>query len=84
MDEQIKQIAERLKGLRDALDLSIEEVAADCNFTVEEYQAIESGECDFSVSVLQRIARKYGHFGLKRRAVGGPRRNHTQVACTHQ
>ena len=60
MDEQIKQIAERLKGLRDALDLSVEEVAADCNFTVEEYQAIESGECDFSVSVLQRIARKYG------------------------
>lgn len=51
MDEQIKQIAERLKGLRDALDLSVEEVAADCNFTVEEYQAIESGECDFSVSV---------------------------------
>ena len=40
MDEQIKQIAERLKGLRDALDLSVEEVAADCNFTVEEYQAI--------------------------------------------
>lgn len=31
MDEQIKQIAERLKGLRDALDLSVEEVAADCN-----------------------------------------------------
>lgn len=60
MDEQIKQIAERLKGLRDALNLSVEEVAADCNFTVEEYQAIESGECDFSVSVLQRIARKYG------------------------
>lgn len=60
MDEQIKQIAERLKGLRGALDLSVEEVAADCNFTVEEYQAIESGECDFSVSVLQRIARKYG------------------------
>ena len=60
MDEQIRQIAERLKGLRDALDLSVEKVAADCNFTVEEYQALESGECDFSVSVLQRIAREYG------------------------
>ena len=60
MDEQIRQIAERLKGLRDALDLSMEKVAADCNFTVEEYQALESGECDFSVSVLQRIAREYG------------------------
>ena len=27
MDEQIKQIAERLRGLRDALELSPEEVA---------------------------------------------------------
>ena len=60
MDEQIKQIAERLKGLRDALDLSIEEVAADCSLSVEEYQALESAEIDPSVSLLQRIARKYG------------------------
>ena len=33
MDEQILQIAERLKGLRDALDLSPEEVAAVCQLT---------------------------------------------------
>lgn len=59
MDEQIKQIAERLKGLREALELDVEEVAADCNLTVGEYQALESGECDFSVSLLQRIAQKY-------------------------
>ena len=70
MDEQIKQIAERLRGLRDALDLSAEEVAAldlsaeevasDCNLPVEEYRALESGESDLSVSLLQRIAHKYG------------------------
>ncbi len=60
MDEQIRQIAERLKGLRDALDLEIEEVAADCGLGVEEYKALESGECDLSVSLLQRIAHKYG------------------------
>ena len=33
MDEQIKQIAERLRGLRDALELSVEEVASDCKLT---------------------------------------------------
>ena len=33
MDEQIRQIAERLKGLRDALDMTEEEVAADCGLT---------------------------------------------------
>ncbi len=60
MDEQIKQIAERLRGLRDALDLSVEEVAADCNLPAETYRALESGENDFSVSLLQRIAHKYG------------------------
>ena len=62
MDEQIKQIAERLKGLRDALDLSVEEVAADCNFTVEEYQAIESGECDFSVSCFAADSTKIRYY----------------------
>ena len=60
MDEQIKQIAERLRGLRDALELSVEEVASDCKLTAEEYRALESGESDLSVSLLQRIAHKYG------------------------
>ena len=60
MDEQIKQIAERLRGLRDALDLSVEEVASDCKLMVDEYRALESGESDLSVSLLQRIAHKYG------------------------
>lgn len=60
MDEQIKQIAERLRGLRDALDLRVEEVASDCKLTVDEYRALESGESDLSVSLLQRIAHKYG------------------------
>ncbi len=60
MDEQIRQIAERLKGLRDSLDLGIEEIAADCGLGTEEYAALESGESDLSVSKLQRIAHKYG------------------------
>ena len=34
MDEQIKQIAERLRGLRDALELSPEEVAKACQLSV--------------------------------------------------
>lgn len=59
MDEQIRQIGERLQGLRDALDLSIEEMASDCQISVEQYQAIEIGESDISVSTLQRIARRF-------------------------
>ena len=60
MDEHIRQIAERLKGLRDALDLDMDEVAEGCGITVDEYRALESGESDLSVSLLQKIAHRYG------------------------
>lgn len=59
MDEQIKQIAQRLQGLRDVLDLSVEEVAASCGLPVEQYIQMESGESDISVSCLQKIAHQY-------------------------
>ncbi|MDE6181129.1 MAG: helix-turn-helix domain-containing protein, partial [Phocaeicola sp.] len=60
MSDQIKQIAERLQGLRDVLELTPEEVAESCQLTVEEYLGMESGAKDISVSALQQIARKYG------------------------
>lgn len=59
MDDQVKLIAQRLRGLREALDLSLEEVAESCHLSVQEYAEMESGEKDFSVSVLQNISRKY-------------------------
>ncbi len=58
MDE-IKQIAERLRGLRDTLELTIEELSADCDISAEEYRQAETGDSDISVSMLQKIARKY-------------------------
>ncbi|MBP1594424.1 MAG: transcriptional regulator [Bacteroidetes bacterium] len=60
MDEQIKQIAERLRGLREVLELSVEDVVRDCGLSIEEYAQAESGESDISVSMLQKVARKYG------------------------
>jgi transcriptional regulator with XRE-family HTH domain len=59
MDEQIKQIAERLRGLRDVLELSQEDVAQDCEISLDEYRQSESGNSDISVSMLQKIAHKY-------------------------
>ena len=59
MDEQIKQIAERLRGLREVLELSVEDVVKDCGLSIEEYAQAESGESDISVSMLQKVARKY-------------------------
>lgn len=60
MNEQIKQIAERLAGLRDALELTIEDMAEVCNLTPKEYAELESGTVDISVSVLHRISQAYG------------------------
>lgn len=59
MDNQIKQIAERLRGLRDVLELTSADIARDCEISEEEYRLAETGEYDISVSMLQKIARRY-------------------------
>ena len=43
MNEQIQQIAERLAGLRDALEITPEEMAKVCNLTTEQFLLLESG-----------------------------------------
>lgn|SRR5574344_729257 len=60
IDEPIKQIGERLKGLREVLDISAQEIAEICGITVEEYEKMEKGEAELSVSNLQTISKKYG------------------------
>ena len=60
MEEAIKQIGERLKGLRDALDLSMQDVADTCGIPLEKYEKIESGEVDITISNIMKIAKKYG------------------------
>jgi transcriptional regulator with XRE-family HTH domain len=59
MEDPIKQISERLRGLREVLELKADELANSCNISMEEYQAAETGNSDISVSMLQKIARKY-------------------------
>lgn len=60
MNDQIKQIAERLRGLREVLELTAEDIARECDISAEEYRLAETGEYDISVSMLQKIARQYG------------------------
>jgi transcriptional regulator with XRE-family HTH domain len=60
MDEQLKQIGERLRGLRDALDLTAQEVADTCGISLDKYEKIENGEVDITISNLMKIAKKYG------------------------
>ena len=60
MDEQLRQIGERLRGLRDVLDIEASEMATLCGISLENYLAMEKGESELSVANLQKIAKQYG------------------------
>ena len=60
MDEQLKQIGERLRGLRDVLDIPVSEMAETIGIDTEKYEKIEAGELDITISNLMKIAHKYG------------------------
>lgn len=59
MDEQIKEISERLKGLRDVLQLSQEEMALQTGVDLDDLRRAETGMSDISVSLLQKVAKRY-------------------------
>ena len=60
MDKQLQQIGERLRGLRDVLDIEAQEMADTCGISLEVYESIERGETDITISNLMKIASKYG------------------------
>lgn len=60
MEEQIKQIGERLRGLRDVLDIPTKDIARLCDISEEQYLKMESGEGELSVSNLQKVSKQYG------------------------
>ena len=60
VDEQLKQIGERLRGLRDVLDIPVSEMAETIGINAEKYEKIEAGELDITISNLMKIAHKYG------------------------
>ncbi len=59
MNEQIRQIAERMRGLRDALDLTSDQAAQACELSLQEYEKYESGQADIPMSVLCKMAAAY-------------------------
>ena len=59
MSDDLKMIAERLKGLREVMDVSIHEAAGACGISDDEYRRYEEGNVDIPVSVLHSMAKKY-------------------------
>lgn len=60
MEYSIKQIGQRLRGLREVLEIPAEEVAELCQISTEHYRKIEAGEADPSVYRLMKISKQYG------------------------
>ena len=59
MTEQIKQISERLKELREVSGVTVESLAKDLDISAQMYKEYESGSMDIPVSLLCEIAAKF-------------------------
>lgn len=57
IQEQLMEIAQRIKSARDILGYSVEEMAAKTDISVEEYLAYESGQKDFSFTFIYKCAK---------------------------
>lgn len=60
MSEQLKEIADRLRELREICDFSVEDMAEAAKISVEEYTKYEAGEKDMPISVLLELAAHCG------------------------
>ena len=60
MEARIVEIAERIRGLREMLDLTPAEVAEAAGVTEQEYLDCENGKSDLSFTFLYRCADKFG------------------------
>ncbi len=60
MNEKIYEIAERIKGMRELLEITADEMSVLLKISPEEYAEYETGARDFSFSLLYEIARRFG------------------------
>jgi len=59
-NSEFKQIGQRLRGLREVLNIPLTQMAEVCETTVEHYLKIEEGACDPSVYRLNKVSKRYG------------------------
>ena len=57
---KIQQIPERIRELREILEISVAEMAAFTDVTEEKYIACEAGEVDLSISFIHKCALRFG------------------------
>lgn len=60
MDTRIIEIAERIRGLRGMMDITVEEMAEAVGMAPETYLEYEQGTSDFSFTFLYKCAERFG------------------------
>ena len=60
MDYNLKEVAGRIKDLREAKGYSLEELARLTGVSVEDYKVLEEGETDFSFTFIYKCAKACG------------------------
>ncbi|MGI5966531.1 MULTISPECIES: helix-turn-helix domain-containing protein [Anaerotruncus] len=60
MQDQLKEIAQRIKALREIMEIPVGELARENGVTAEEYLEYESGEKDFTFTFLYNCAQLFG------------------------
>lgn len=56
---ELQLIAQRIKGLREDLEIAVEDMADYCGMSAEQYIAHENGEIDYNFSFLNRCATRF-------------------------
>jgi len=56
---EIREIAERIKEIREVSDITVESLAKELGISADTYRQYESGACDIPVSVLYEIAGRF-------------------------
>lgn len=59
MQDDIKDIGQRIKTLRDISDISPETLAKELNIDKETYEKYENGQLDIPIGILKKIAEKF-------------------------
>lgn len=60
MENNIMQIAQRIKALREILEISREEMALATKVSLEQYIACENGQTDIGISFAHKCANRFG------------------------
>ena len=60
MNKQIKDVASRIRGLRELMEITTQEMAEVTGVSESEYISLENGESDFSFTFIYKCADRFG------------------------